>query len=73
MTNSNKFNIFDEYSKTSENYNYDNNVKLWNNNAGVLHINYLIYIINCKTDEKIDYVVQYKPYDVITSTPDNIK
>lgn len=46
LKNLNKFEIFDNFSKKSEKYNYENNLKLWNYNTGCIDINYLIIRLN---------------------------
>ena len=46
LKNLNKFEIFDNFSKKGKNYNYENNLKLWNYNTGCIDINYLIIRLN---------------------------
>lgn len=41
----NKFKVWDTWAKKSTHYNYNNNVKMWNNNKGLIDINYLNYIL----------------------------
>jgi hypothetical protein len=42
----NKFQIWDDWSTLSTKYNKENNLTIWNNNEGLIDINYLIYILN---------------------------
>jgi hypothetical protein len=46
LKNLNKFEIFDEFSKKGNNYDYEKNLKMWNSNTGCIDINYLIIRLN---------------------------
>lgn len=64
LKNMNKWDIFNEWSKKSNKYNYNNNINLWNNNNGKFNINYISYILlnECKIDiPVIEGVKQYTP------------
>jgi len=42
----NKFDMFDKWSKGGIKYNYDKNLKHWNNNPASIDINYLVFYLN---------------------------
>lgn len=71
--NLNKWVIFDNWAKKSKNYNNINNISIWNNNNGVLDVNYLVFIINELNEIKHPYFSSYKPYEPITQDITNIK
>ena len=71
--NLNKWFIFDNWAKKSKNYNNINNISIWNNNNGVLDVNYLVFIINEINEIKHPYFSSYKPYEPITQDITNIK
>ena len=79
LKNLNKFDIFDEFSKKGENYNYNNNIALWNANEGKIDINYLLFILNKDKqikDKKIktnELKNCFKPYEPIELDISNIK
>lgn len=62
LKNLNKFDIFDEFSKKSTKYNYDENLIHWNHNSGCIDINYLIIRYNKETkfSDPVDLVKRYK-------------
>ena len=64
--NMNKFELFDEFSKKSPKYNYNNNVHIWNNNKGLININYLIRILK-NEGHNIKYLHPYKTIEHITN------
>jgi hypothetical protein len=49
-----KFDVWDEWSKKSDNYEKNKNMAIWNSNKGAIDINYLCYIL------KIDKIKKYK-------------
>jgi hypothetical protein len=65
LKNLNKFNIWDEWSKKSNKYNYNKNITLWNSNNGVIDINYLIYVINTENKTNYKFIEKYKKYNTI--------
>ena len=66
LKNLNKFDIWNEWSKKSDKYNQPNNFTIWNKNKGEININYLIYLLNEKTNVKNEPIDFYKPYVQIT-------
>jgi len=67
-----KFEIFDNFSKQSKKYNYENNLKLWNANTGCIDINYLILIINKEQKLKLPLINKCKSLPKL-KVPPNIK
>jgi len=65
LKNLNKYDIFDNWSKLSKNYNKCENDYLWNYNLGILDINYLIFVLN-KKNFNYKYIEKYKLYEPIT-------
>ena len=61
-----KFDIWDEWSKKSANYDKNKNMAIWNSNQGAIDINYLCYIL------KIDKIKKYKKISYDISTNNNI-
>lgn len=61
-----KFDIWDEWSKKSANYDKNKNMAIWNSNKGAIDINYLCYIL------KIDKIKKYKKISYDISTNNNI-
>ena len=61
-----KFDIWDEWSKKSANYDSHKNMAIWNSNKGAIDINYLCYIL------KIDKIKKYKKISYDISTNHNI-
>ena len=61
-----KFDIWDEWSKKSDNYDKNKNMAIWNSNKGAIDINYLCYIL------KIDKIKKYKKISYDISTNNNI-
>ena len=61
-----KFDIWDEWSKKSANYDSHKNMAIWNSNKGAIDINYLCYIL------KIDKIKKYKKISYDISTNNNI-
>lgn len=70
--NLNKWDIFNNWSKKSKNYDNNNNITIWNNNNGVLDVNYLVFVINELNEIKHLYFSSYKPYEPITQDITNI-
>jgi hypothetical protein len=62
----NKFDIWNNWCKNSSNYNYNNNVKIWNNINSKFNIDYINYITKTRPFNK------YKLYKPITDN-NNIK
>lgn len=60
LKNLNKFDIFNSFSKKSNKYNYENNVKLWNYNKGFIDINYLIKRINKEQKSNLSIIERVK-------------
>ena len=56
----NKFKIFDDWSKQSNNYNYNNNLKIWDNNNGKIDIGYINHLAGFK---KISSYKIYNPLE----------
>ena len=55
------YKIFDEWSKQDKTkYNKENNLKIWNNNKGVIDINYLIKRINTEQNINLKLIEKYK-------------
>ena len=50
----NNYNIWDKWSKQSKNYNINNNISQWNNNKGIIDVNYLVWLVNT-----LDKMVQF--------------
>jgi len=71
--NLNKFDIFDEWSKQSKKYNYNNNVQLWNSNAGNIDINFLVYLVNIENNSNNSSIQYIKPYEPILNDITHIK
>jgi hypothetical protein len=61
-----KFDIWNEWSKKSVNYDKNKNMAIWNSNKGAIDINYLCYIL------KIDKIKKYKKISYDISTNKNI-
>ena len=61
-----KFDIWDEWSKKSANYDKNKNIAIWNPNKVAININYLCYIL------KIDKIKKYKKISYDISTNNNI-
>ena len=70
--NLNKWDIFDSWSSKSKNYDKNNNISLWNNNEGIIDINYLVFVINETSTKKLEYFSSYKPYHPIVTDISNI-
>ena len=62
----NKFNIRDECSKKGNKYNYNDNIELWNNNKGIIDINYLVSILNNTGHSNIKMFEKYKIFNLLT-------
>jgi hypothetical protein len=60
-----KYELWHEWSKTSDRYNYSNNNSIWKSNKGIFDINYLVYILN-KQGHNLKPIVKYKPYQPLT-------
>lgn len=71
--NLNKFDIFDEWSKQSKTYNYNNNVQLWNSNTGNIDINFLVYLVNIENNSNNSSIQYIKPYEPILNDISHIK
>ena len=56
LKNLNKYEIFDDWSKQSKNYNSKNNLKLWSSNNGKIDIGYICYLVDYK-------ITSYKVYN----------
>ena len=55
------FQIFDEFSKKCKSkYNKENNLNIWNSNAGTIDINYLIKLINREQALKLPVIAKFK-------------
>ena len=65
LKNSNCFTIWDDWSTMSKKYNYNTNVKIWNASAGIIDINFLIYILNKTRKDKLPLVQKFKTYKPI--------
>lgn len=61
-----KFDMWDEWSKKSDNYDKNKNMAIWNSNKGAIDINYLCYIL------KIEKIKKYKKISYDISTNNNI-
>lgn len=70
--NLNKWDLFDKWSSKSKNYDKNKNISLWNNNEGIIDINYLVFVINETSTKKLEYFSSYKPYHPIISDISNI-
>lgn len=66
LKNLNKFDIWDSWSRRSNKYDYNKNIKTWNANNGIFDINYLIYIINTETSTNYNFIEKYKIYEPLT-------
>ena len=75
LKNLDKWNIFDTWCKKHpDNYDYEQNLKMWNCNKGLIDINYLIKRINKEQKTNIKLVERYKPIDkTINSLVEKIK
>ena len=60
LKNMNKYDIWNNWSKTSSKYDENTNIDLWNSNTGKIDINYLCYILDKQLIQK------YKHYEPIT-------
>ena len=61
------FNIWNVWSSIGENYNYDNNMKIWRNIKNVKYdINYIIHIIKTETDNHVEFITNYKKFEPLT-------
>jgi len=49
--------IWDNYSKKSHKYNYENNMKIWDQNRGLINVNYICHLLN------VSVIPSYKPYE----------
>ena len=59
------YDIFDEFSKQNKTtYDKNNNMKFWNNNGGVIDINYLIKRINKEQKKNLKIIEKFKPVDL---------
>jgi len=56
----NKYDIWNNWSKKSNKFDENNNIDIWNNNRGIIDINYLCYLLDKPLIEK------YKHYEAIT-------
>ncbi len=62
--NLDKFELFDNWCKKKpENYNYEQNLKMWIANKGLININYLIKRINKECNLNIKLAERYIPID----------
>ena len=57
----NKHEIWEKWSRKSTNYNHENNNNIWNNNAGLIDVNYIIHILN-NEGHKLKTIIKYIPY-----------
>ena len=55
----NKYDIWDELSKKGNNYNFNNNVKIWNSISGSIDINFLTNILEINRIYKYKYLILY--------------
>lgn len=60
LKNMNKYDIWNNWSKKSNKFDENNNIDIWNNNRGIIDINYLCYLLDKPLIEK------YKHYEAIT-------
>ena len=64
IKNLDKFELFDNWCKKKpENYNYEQNLKMWIANKGLININYLIKRINKECNLNIKLAERYIPID----------
>ena len=57
--------VWDTWSKQAENYNEAENEQIWNSTAGILDINYLVWVLR-RAGSSREFVAKWKPYNPIT-------
>ena len=71
----NKFDIWMDWCKKGDNFDYEKNLAHWKYNQGVIDINYLVVQINTKRDpsNRMPFIPKYKPFIPITADISKIK
>ena len=63
-----KHDIWSEWSKQGSNYDEAENERHWNNNKGILDINYLVWVLN-QSGQNFEQVPKYKAYSPVSNVP----
>jgi hypothetical protein len=67
MKGLNKYELWNNYCKKSTQYDETENLKYWNNTNNIfIDINYLVYIVNTNSQNKIPYFETYKPFSPLS-------
>lgn len=74
MKGLNKYDIWRDWCRKSDKFNEHANLNYWNKMTNIfIDINYLVYVINTETQNKINYFETYKPYSPLSYIIDHIE
>ena len=63
---------WEQWSKNASNYDQAKNEQIWNSSAGILDINYLVFLLRRAGSER-EFVAKWRPYHPITKDLSEVK